>query len=95
MYEPWFPQWVLDLAIAKNVIIISPNYRLLPESSGLDIVEDLDDLWRWMKFGLNLKLSYFSAGLRADLDRIITQGDSAGMFYTCFLDIVTVTRGSS
>jgi len=35
-----------------------------------------------MKFGLNLKLSYFSAGLRADLDRIITQGDSAGMFHT-------------
>ena len=33
-----------------------------------------------MKFGLNLKLSYFSTGLRADLDRIITQGDSAGMF---------------
>ncbi|PMD45901.1 alpha/beta-hydrolase [Hyaloscypha variabilis F] len=78
LYEPWFPQWVLDLAIAKNAIIISPNYRLLPESSGLDILEDLDDLRRWMKFGLNLKLSYFSTGLRADLDRIITQGDSAG-----------------
>ena len=78
LYEPWFPQWLLELAIAKNAIIVSPNYRLLPESSGLDILEDLDDLWRWMKFGLQLKLNYFSVGLRADLDRIITEGDSAG-----------------
>jgi acetyl esterase/lipase len=79
LYEPWFPQWLLELATAKNAIIVSPNYRLLPESSGLDILEDLDDLWRWMKFGLQLKLNYFSVGLRADLDRIITEGDSAGM----------------
>ena len=32
-----------------------------------------------MKIDFQLKLNDFSVGLRADLDRIITEGDSAGM----------------
>jgi len=79
LFEPWFPQWLLELAVANNAVIVSPNHRFLPESSGLDIMADLDDLWNWLHSGLPDTLEKsVSIGLRADLDRIMTEGDSAG-----------------
>ena len=78
MFEAWFPQWLLDLATLKSSIIVSANYRFLPESSGLDIFEDLDDLWTWLHSGLQNTLATTSPGVTADLSRMITEGDSAG-----------------
>jgi acetyl esterase/lipase len=85
LFEPWFPKWLLELAVAKKAIMVSSNYRLLPESSGLDIMEELDDLWNWMNSGLKGTLSSFCSLLSVDLDRIMTEGDSAGTPETAVL----------
>jgi acetyl esterase/lipase len=79
LFKPWFPQWLLELAVAKSAIIVSPNYRLLPESSGLDILDDLNTFWKWLHSDMRdvLKTSG-TPGLKGDLNRIITEGDSAG-----------------
>ncbi|KAI9050808.1 hypothetical protein LZ554_004927 [Drepanopeziza brunnea f. sp. 'monogermtubi'] len=79
LYEDWFPLWVLELAAAENAIVVSANYRLLPESTGMDVMEDLDDLWAYLHSSLPdvLKKSKIE-GVGVDLERIITAGDSAG-----------------
>ncbi|KAJ1555933.1 hypothetical protein HK405_010328 [Cladochytrium tenue] len=43
-----FPPWLLALALQQDAVIVAPNYRLLPESSGADVLEDLRDFWRWV-----------------------------------------------
>lgn len=79
LHTGFFPRWVLDLALSVGAIIISSNYRLLPESNAIDILEDLDDLWKWLTPNLNeLLKSCAASGIEADLNRILTVGESAG-----------------
>ncbi|KAH7060536.1 alpha/beta-hydrolase [Macrophomina phaseolina] len=79
LHTGFFPRWVLDLALSVGAIIISSNYRLLPESNAIDILEDLDDLWKWLTPNLNELLKLCAAsGIEADLNRILTVGESAG-----------------
>jgi acetyl esterase/lipase len=46
-YPDWFANWLVPLVHRNNAIIVSPNYRLLPEHNGNDIQEDLVDFWTW------------------------------------------------
>jgi hypothetical protein len=81
LYEPWFPPWILDLATEHNGIVISPNYRFLPESTGLDIMSDIESAWEWIQAPTGLATllqTSASPDLEADLERILTTGDSAG-----------------
>ena len=54
MYEQWFAQWLLDLALDHDAIIITADYRLLPESNGSDILSDVAHFWRWLQKDLPL-----------------------------------------
>ncbi|PSN68279.1 alpha/beta-hydrolase [Corynespora cassiicola Philippines] len=79
LHPAFFPRWVLGLAINQGAIIVTPNYRLLPESDAPDIMEDLDDLWIWLKSSLQgLLATSGSPDCKADLGRILTVGESAG-----------------
>lgn len=57
-----------------------PDYRLLLESNGLDILSNLSDFWFWMEHGLGPSLSntYPASSLRPHLDKILVSGESAG-----------------
>jgi hypothetical protein len=44
-YIGFFAAWIMEYAHSKSAIIVMPNYRLAPESKGLDILEDLADFW--------------------------------------------------
>jgi acetyl esterase/lipase len=70
----------LDFALENQAIIVSPNYRLLPEATGEEILEDLGDFWKWLHEG-GLTQFISSAGhafINPDLDRILMLGESAG-----------------
>ncbi|KAJ3578370.1 hypothetical protein NPX13_g2190 [Xylaria arbuscula] len=47
LFPAWFSKWVLDWAEAQSAIIISPDYRLLPEVKGVDILRDIEAFWKW------------------------------------------------
>ncbi|CAG8050110.1 unnamed protein product [Penicillium olsonii] len=86
-YPPWFANWTLDYALSKNAVILAPNYRLLPEASGKDILEDLDDFWRWLrspKFVEVIKAAS-SQQITPDLDTVLVVGESAGGFLAMHL----------
>lgn len=79
LFPPFFSPWYLELAQEYSAIIVSPNYRLLPESSVLEVLEDVEDHWRWLHQSLPLLLQRETNNtVKADLSRIMTIGDSAG-----------------
>ncbi|KAH8703209.1 Alpha/Beta hydrolase protein [Talaromyces proteolyticus] len=84
LYFPWFPLWVLQLALDQSAVIVCGNHRLLPESTGVEILEDIDDFWGWLrsKDTANWLASHY---VQLDLRRILTTGDSAGGFLNIYL----------
>lgn len=74
-----------EYAHAKSAVIVMPNYRLLPEARGADILEDISDFWAWVTGG---KLQAFvesreeAKGVVIDLEKIWAHGESAGK---CFV----------
>ncbi|GLB07882.1 hypothetical protein AtubIFM57258_003250 [Aspergillus tubingensis] len=80
LYPPWFSNWILDYAIQNGAIIVSPNYRLLPEASGEDILEDIYDFWTWLQ-GDSLSHAVKDAGyphIKLATDKTLIVGESAG-----------------
>lgn len=62
-----------------NCITILPNYRLVPEHSGADILADLDDFWKWFHDGgLTSFLTSQNLSVKLDYDKVLVSGDSAG-----------------
>ncbi|KAL1968163.1 hypothetical protein VTN77DRAFT_1998 [Rasamsonia byssochlamydoides] len=81
LFPDWFPHWLLQLAEKYSAIIVSANYRLLPESTGLDTLDDVEDLWSWLHSHHLAKIlasQHHPHPLELDLSRILTAGDSAG-----------------
>jgi acetyl esterase/lipase len=76
----WLPSYILTLATQHSAILISPDYRFLPESSGLDILSDLASLWSWVQISLQTFINtvYPSHSLVIDTSRILATGESAG-----------------
>ena len=83
LFPLYFVNWTLDLARLNGAIIVSADYRLLPEATGTDILADIADFWNWVRGDLQSFLSdrtgsATTAALQVDLDRILVTGDSAG-----------------
>lgn len=78
-YMDFWPQWTSDLALQKGAVLISPNYRVMPEATSADIYTDIDDFWVWLHSpALTSLLVKHSTPTEVDLSRILTTGESAG-----------------
>lgn len=76
LYADWFCQWILEFVKSQNAILISPDYRLLPEHSGKDIIEDVRDFFTWLH---DLKgLAAAVPDLELDTGNVLVTGGSAG-----------------
>lgn len=83
MYEPWFAKWLLDLALDSEAIIVTPDYRLMPESTGTDILSDVAHFWRWLQREFPLYME--KQGLpRPDVGNILCCGESSGGFISVY-----------
>ncbi|KAH6654840.1 Alpha/Beta hydrolase protein [Truncatella angustata] len=71
--DDWWRPWTLELALKHNAVVVSPDYRLMPESQFQDIADDLRDFWRWVD-------TDFEAlpGLDVDTSNLAIVGESAG-----------------
>ncbi|KAJ3054145.1 hypothetical protein HK097_002525 [Rhizophlyctis rosea] len=45
----WFPQWLKDFCDKNNLLLFSPDYRLLYPSNGQDIIDDVKSLFKFLK----------------------------------------------
>ncbi|CAN8097035.1 unnamed protein product [Discula destructiva] len=83
MYEPWFAQWLLDLALDHDAIIVTPDYRLLPESNGTDILSDVAHFWVWMQRDLERFMEREKLP-RPDISNVLCCGESSGGFISVY-----------
>lgn len=61
---------------------------MLPESSGVEILADVDDFWQFLRTEQTESLlSSLPTPLSLDLDRVITTGESAGGFLSVYLSL--------
>ncbi|KAF3805050.1 hypothetical protein GCG54_00005795 [Colletotrichum gloeosporioides] len=80
LFPAWFTTWILDYAEFHDAVIVSPDYHLLPEAKGVDILQDLSNFWSWLSSG-GVEHSLASVGLsniKLDLDQLLVVGESAG-----------------
>ncbi|PSN67611.1 alpha/beta-hydrolase [Corynespora cassiicola Philippines] len=79
LYPDWFAAWFIPFIQRNKAIAVLPNYRLVPESNGDDILQDLADLWKWVLDGELVQfLSSKQVQAEPDFDRLLAAGDSAG-----------------
>lgn len=84
--EPaWFPNWLQDLPVSPASsggvpsILLSPAYRLAPESYAFDTLHDLQDFWLWLHSPSSPLTSILAPySLVPSLSQILTVGESAG-----------------
>ncbi|KAH8593127.1 Alpha/Beta hydrolase protein [Bisporella sp. PMI_857] len=72
------PDRLVQFGASLDAVIVSPEYRLLPEASGADILDDLAHFWDWVHKFLPSVLSERWPGHSLNLDRIAVAGESAG-----------------
>ncbi|THY37012.1 alpha/beta-hydrolase, partial [Aureobasidium pullulans] len=94
-YEPWFPRWIIELAALHKAIIVCPDYRLLPESPGLDILSDLHNFYTWLHTSLSSFLisSFSDSHPTSDLSNILITGESAGGYMAIQSSLLGETKG--
>lgn len=73
----FFAPWLLQLIQRHSAVVVSPNYRLIPESTVQDSIDDANDALKWVRKEL-AAIMLDEAGIRVDVGRIMTAGDSAG-----------------
>ncbi|KAH9238187.1 hypothetical protein K456DRAFT_1747778 [Colletotrichum gloeosporioides 23] len=79
LFPAWFTKWILDYAELHDAVIISPNYRLLPEAKGVEILQDLKNFWSWLSNGVEQSLACVGlSNIKLDLDQLLVVGESAG-----------------
>lgn len=77
LYADWYAQWLLDLYARHDAIAITVDYRLMPESNGLEILEDVKDFYSWL-FASNDLVAHLPEGVSVDLNHLLVTGESAG-----------------
>ncbi|OSD07305.1 alpha/beta-hydrolase [Trametes coccinea BRFM310] len=81
----WFPHWLHKRVTNLNIAFISVDYRLIPPSTGHDILEDIEDLFRFLGDDINDRLrhewlaqSRLGHPFRIDKHALAVSGSSAG-----------------
>ncbi|GLA81452.1 hypothetical protein AtubIFM56815_005103 [Aspergillus tubingensis] len=69
---------IIQLAESHGAIIVTPNYRLIPESKGIDILDDVKDFWAWLHSSLPTEVGRARKGLSPQLSKVAVAGESAG-----------------
>ncbi|KAF9646664.1 alpha/beta-hydrolase, partial [Thelephora ganbajun] len=92
----WFPEWLHRRLSVQGVALLSADYRLFPPSTGHDVLEDIQDLFAYIRNNLNSALAEVTGNpkLRINVDAIGVAGTSAGGLctYLCALHLSPKTR---
>lgn len=86
LYPPFFAPWMLQLIQRHSAVLVSPNYRLIPESTVQESIDDADDALEWVRREL-AEVMLDEASIRVDVDRIMTAGDSAGGYLSLHIGL--------
>ena len=69
---------MIEYALLKDALIIAPDYRLIPEATGADILDDVEAFWDWLHSFLPSYARSNSWKAQPDLSRLLCVGQSTG-----------------
>jgi pimeloyl-ACP methyl ester carboxylesterase len=69
-------QRLLEMCLTIPAIFIAPDYRLLPEATAAEVLDDVEDFWHWLHETLPQLTKTWNAF--PDLTRLACTGQSAG-----------------
>lgn len=69
---------MFDLAQKHGAVIVSPNYRLMPEATSREIFEDMEDFWSWLHSSATVGFLEQMQNVQLDFSRVLVAGESAG-----------------
>ncbi|KAH8880477.1 alpha/beta-hydrolase [Thozetella sp. PMI_491] len=69
----FLPYWLLKACTSRGWIFVTPDYRLMPESTAQSSVEDAIDAYQWV-------LSALPQELGCDIGSVLMAGSSAGAY---------------
>lgn len=93
LFADWFAAYFVSFAQRNNAIIVTPNYRLLPESSGADIIQDIADFWKWFQKDLPTFVASVAPDVQLDYEHLLLSGESAGGFLALLSSIQRQNHG--
>ena len=70
--------WVLEYVQKHSVILVCPDFQLLPASTCIDTLEDIKDFWAWSRSSLSAVVEQLKPGVQVDFDKIASIGESSG-----------------
>ena len=62
----------------NKAITVLPNYRLAPEHTGDDILEDIADFWIWFRSSLPTYVTSKEPSIELDFSKVLVSGGSSG-----------------
>ena len=84
LHKAHFAVHLIEFAVISGAIIVAPNYRLMPEHTGHEILEDIDSICNWIKPNLQRLVTERLRHIQVDLSRIMVTGDSAGGYLALY-----------
>ncbi|KAF1919364.1 Alpha/Beta hydrolase protein [Ampelomyces quisqualis] len=96
LYADWIAAFWIPFMHRTSSIVVLPNYRLLPEHTGSDILQDLGDFWAWFNAGGvddYLSTTPTPTPLELDSNRVLVTGDSAGGYMALMSGLLHAQQG--
>ncbi|KAF5003115.1 hypothetical protein FDECE_10305 [Fusarium decemcellulare] len=86
LFPDFFAPWIIQLASKHDAIIVSCDYRLAPEATLDETIEDVNDCFHWIH---DILPSFISekTNVNADTSRILITGESAGGYLSLLLGL--------
>ncbi|KAK9766042.1 hypothetical protein K7432_005162 [Basidiobolus ranarum] len=75
--KSFLPPWLIDSCVSRGWLFVSADYRLAPETKGVELLSDLSDAWNWV-IGGGLESELVSSGIKVDPKKSFVAGSSAG-----------------
>ncbi|KAH7392265.1 Alpha/Beta hydrolase protein [Phaeosphaeria sp. MPI-PUGE-AT-0046c] len=95
LFTDWIAAFFVPFIHRTSSIVVLPNYRLIPEHTGADILADLSDFWKWFDSGSlssYLASNHPELSLELDKEHVLVTGDSAGG-YMALMSALTQPQG--
>jgi acetyl esterase/lipase len=93
LFPDWFAAYFVSFTHRNNAVIVTPNYRLLPESNGADILQDIADFWKWFRNDLPTFVASVAPDVQLDYEHLLLSGESAGGFIALLSSIQRQKHG--
>ena len=80
----FLPSWLVSSCVSRGWIFVTPDYRLIPETTAHSCLDDAVDAYNWV-------LTKMGAEIELDVGKVVIAGSSAGGYVSLVLATTYLT----